>query len=139
MKKITGIVLCFLFVFSLTACNQSEITHPYEQEYVAGLGNIKGDVNTEDFYERDERFAIGVTKDGYAVFKSPEDAYDALLESYSDGLKLIQAEYNLEKVSPNNYQWYKTYGWQVTTGTEEAQEQAHFVTSFFDIYENSFD
>ena len=139
MKRIMGIVLCFLFIFSLTAFNQRKIIHPYEQEYVAGQGNIKGDVNTEDFYERDERFAIGATKDGYAVFKSPEDAYDALLESYSDGLKLIQAEYNLEKVSPNNYQWYKTYGWQVTTGTEEAQEQAHFVTSFFDIYENSFD
>ncbi len=139
MKRIMGMVLSFLFVFSVTACNQSKITHPYDQEYVAGLGNIKGNVNTKDFYERDERFAIGATKDGYAVFKSPKDAYDALLENYSDGLKLIQAEYNLGEVSPNNYQGYKTYGWQVTTDAEEAQEQARFVTSFFDIYENSFD
>lgn len=67
------------------------------------------------------------------------DAYDALLENYSEGLKLIQEEFNLGDVSLDNYQEYKTYGWQVTTGTEDAQEQAHFVASFFDIYENSFD
>ena len=138
MRKVVGVVLCFLFFFSLTACGQPEIAHPYEQEYVAGQGNIKGNVNAEYYYARDTRFAIGATKDGYAVFKSPEDAYDALLENYSAGLKLIQSEYNLSEVSPNNYQWYKTYGWQVIAGTEEAQEQAHFVSSFFDIYENSF-
>jgi len=66
MKRTVGIVLCFAAVFSLAACNQSKITHPYEQEY-------------------------------------------------------------------------KTLGCQVTSGTKEVQEQAHFVSSFFDIYENSFD
>ncbi len=139
MKGIAGIILCFLFLFSLTACGKSEIKHPYEQEYVAGQGNIKGNVNTEDFYMRDKRFSIGATKDGYAVFKNPGEAYDALLENYSDGLKLIQEEFNLGNISLDNYQEYKTYGWQVTTGTEDTQEQAHFVASFFDIYENSFD
>lgn len=104
MKRMAGIILCFLFVFSLAACGKSEIKHPYEQEYIAGQGNIKGNVNTEDFYARDERFSIGATKDGYAVFKDPEAAYDALLENYSDGLNLIQAEYNLEGVSSGNYQ-----------------------------------
>lgn len=137
--KDKGIILCFLFVFLLTACGKSDIKHPYEQEYAAGQGNIKGNVNTEDFYARDKRLSIGATKDGYAVFKDPEDAYDALLENYSDGLKLIQDEYNLEDVSSDNYQEYKTYGWQVTTGTAAAQEQAHFISSFFDIYENSYE
>ena len=33
---------------------------------------------------------------------------------------------------------YKTYGWQVTTGTAEEKEQARFVSSFLDIYNNSF-
>ena len=33
---------------------------------------------------------------------------------------------------------YKTYGWQATTGSEEARQQAQFVSRFFDIYENSF-
>lgn len=131
--------MCSLFVLLLTACGNSEIKRPYEQEYVAGQGNIKGNINTEDYYARDERFSIGATKDGYAVFKDPEAAYDALLENYSDGVKLIQEEYSLEDISQYNYQNYKIYGWQVTTGTEDAQEQAHFVSSFFDIYENSFD
>ena len=36
------------------------------------------------------------------------------------------------------YKSYKTYGWQVTTGTDEEKEQAIFITSFLDIYENSF-
>ena len=36
------------------------------------------------------------------------------------------------------YKSYKTYGWQVTTGTDEEKEQARFVSSFLDIYENSF-
>lgn len=136
MKRLIAMVLCLMLAFSLVACGK--IKHPYEQEYVAGQGNIKGNVNTAEFLERDERFEIGATKDGYAVFKNPDDAYNALLENYSDGLVLIQNEMKLEPISQENYQDYKTYGWQVTTGSEEAQEQARFVTSFFDIYENSF-
>mgnify|MGYP006882948677 FL=1 len=37
-----------------------------------------------------------------------------------------------------NYKSYGTFGWQVTIGTEEEKEQARFVSSFMDIYENSF-
>lgn len=37
-----------------------------------------------------------------------------------------------------NYPSYQTYGWQATTGSEEARQQAQFVSRFFDIYENSF-
>ena len=36
------------------------------------------------------------------------------------------------------YKNYKTYGWQVTTGTAEEKKQARFVSSFLDIYNNSF-
>ena len=36
------------------------------------------------------------------------------------------------------YKAYKTYGWQVTSGTEKAKKEAIFVTKFLDIYENSF-
>lgn len=136
MKKNIAMVLCMVLMFSLVGC--SRIKHPSVQEYIAGQGNIKGNVNVSDFYERDERFEIGATKDGYAVFKNPEDAYNALLEKYSDGLALIQTEFDLQPVSQKEYQMYKTYGWQATSGTGEEQEQAQFVTRFFDIYENSF-
>ena len=52
-------------------------------------------------------------------------------------MTLIKDEMKLDSISKNNYQDYKTYRWQVTTGSKD--EQAHFVSLFFDIYENSFE
>ena len=57
---------------------------------------------------------------------------------YKDGIKLIQKEFNLLPLNRFNYKSYGTFGWQVTIGTEEEKEQARFVSSFMDIYENSF-
>ena len=136
MKKVCSLLLLLALILSLMGC--SMIKHPYVQEYVAGQGNCRGNVNTADFLERDERFAIGATKDGVAVFKDPQAAFQALLETCSDGLALIQTEMDLEPVSQKNYSMYKMYGAQVTTGSEEEQAQARFVSGFFDIYENSF-
>ena len=62
-----------------------------------------------------------------------------LKEKYADGIRLIQQEYQLKDLSADSYEDYKTYGWQVSTGTAEEQEQAHFVTQFLDIYENSYE
>ena len=135
-RKIRNILLC-LPVLLLVSC--SSVRHPYTQEYHAGQGSIKGNVDTDDFLRRDKRFEIGADKDGNAVFKDPANAYKALLENYVEGLDLIQSEMKLEPVSQNNYQDYETFGWQVTSGTEAAREQAQFVSRFFDIYENSFD
>lgn len=129
-------VICLL----LAGCGSAgKITHPYVQEYVPGQGNIKGNVSTEDFMERDARFEIGADKDGYAVFKNPDEAYNALLENYADGLSLIQKERKLGAISKKNYADYQIYGFQVTTGSEDSQQQAHFISRFFDIYENSFE
>ena len=123
----------------LTGCGATaKITHPYVQEYISGQGNVKGDVDTEDFADRDTRFEIGVDKDGNAVFKNPDEAYDALVEKYSDGISLIKEEYSLDNISRKNYGDYQTYGWQVTGGSDESREQAQFVSEFFDIYENSY-
>ena len=91
MKKLLTVILCFLAAFALSAC--SDIKNPYVREYAAGEGNMKGDVDAKSFYDRDVRFEIGATADGYAVFKDPD----------------------------------------------AAREQARFVSSFFDIYENSFE
>lgn len=137
MKKIILIVLCLVMALSTVACNI--VKNSYEQEYIAGQGNIKGNVDVADFLDRDERFEIGATKDGIAVFKKPEEAYHALLEKYAEGLELIKQEMKLDPISQENYQDYKTYGWQITTGSKDEQEQAHFVSAFFDIYENSFE
>ena len=137
MKKIFKILGLILI---LTACSsQGKVKNPATQEYKAGTGNIKGDVDVEKYVKIDQRFEIGADKDGMAVFKDPHKAYQALTEKYSDGIRLIQKEFDLEDLSENSYQAYKTYGWQVETGTKEEKDQAKFVSGFFDIYENSFE
>ena len=143
MRKYIASVFALVCVLGLAGCSQAEdnahaIQHPYVQEYVAGQGNIKGDVAVEKFTSISEDFAIGANEDGYAVFKAPEKAFDKLLELYSDGIALIQAEFDLEPLSHDAYDLYGVYGWQVTTGTPEETEQAFFVSQFFDIYENSY-
>jgi len=143
MKRVFhGIVLVLLaglLCLSLAACaSDNEISNPWTQEYVSGQGNIRGNVDTADFLARDERFEIGADQDGYAVFKDPEAALTALEEKYAAGIELIREEFGLEEFGEKTYEDYKTYGWQVTTGTEEEREQAGFVTGFLDIYENSF-
>ena len=140
MKKselaiLSVLILAAVFVFSGKIY---KVTNPCVQDYVAGQGNIRGNVNVEDYYERDARFAIGAGEDGYAVFKDPGEAFAALREHYPEGISLIRKEFHLLGLSKLNYPSYQTYGWQTTTGSEEARQQAQFVSRFFDIYENSF-
>ena len=143
MKKSIAFVLALAWVVGLVGCGQTKdklpaIQHPYVQEYAVGQGNIKGKVPVEEYTAISEDFAIGADKDGYAVFKDPEKALATLLELYSDGINLIQTEFDLEPLSEENYDWYKVYGLQITTGTTKEQEQAIFVGKFFDIYEDSY-
>ena len=84
MKKselaiLSVLILAAVFVFNGKI---NKVTNPCVQDYVAGQGNIRGNVNVEDYYERDARFAIGAGEDGYAVFKDPDKAYAALREHY---------------------------------------------------------
>lgn len=114
-----------------------EAVHPWVQEYTAGQGNIKGDVDTGKYLEIDERLEIGADAGGMAVFKDPAAALRCLEEKYSKGIELIRREFGL--LPPKfDFAGYKTYGWQVTGGTEEERQQALFVSQFMDIYENSF-
>lgn len=110
----------------------------YSQIYISGDGNIKGNVDVNKFGKINIDFDIGANKYGYAVFKNPNKALKRLKHDYSKGIKLIQKEFNLLPLNNFTYKNYKTYGWQVTTGTVEEKEQARFVSSFMDIYENSF-
>ena len=63
VKKMIAMVLCLVLILSLAGCGG--IKHPSVQEYAAGQGNIRGNVDTDAYYERDERFEIGATKEGY--------------------------------------------------------------------------
>lgn len=110
----------------------------YSQIYISGDGNIKGNVDINKFGKINIDFDIGANKYGYAVFKNPNKALKRLKKDYSKGIKLIQKEFNLLPLNNFTYKDYKTFGWQVITGTDEEKEQARFVTSFMDIYEESF-
>lgn len=137
MKKIFKILALILI---LTACNsQGKVKNPATQEYIVGTGNIKGNVDVDKYLKIDQRFEIGADKNGMAVFKDPHKAYQALTEKYTDGINLIQKEFDLEDLSETTYQAYKIYGGQVETGTPEEKDQANFVSRFFDINENSFE
>ena len=124
--------VCFL-------TNPLTVRNPWVREYVVGAEGILGQVDKEKYESISEDFAIGADKYGRAVFKDPFTAFDTMKELYSEGLTLIAEEQDLSPISQRNYNLYKKFGWQVTTGTEEAQKQAKFITNFLDIYENSFD
>ncbi len=110
----------------------------YTQIYISGEGNIKGDVDINKFGKISTNFDIGANKYGMAVFKNPSKAFAYLRRKYKKGIKLIKDEFNLMPLSNFTYKEYKTYGWQVTKGSKKTQEEARFVSSFLDIYENSF-
>ena len=110
----------------------------YTQMYIHGEGNIQGDVDTLRFGRISIDFDIGANQYGQAVFKEPQKAFRRLKSDYAEGISLIRREFGLLPLNRFTRELYKTYGWQVTEGTAEEQEQARFVSAFLDIYENSF-
>ncbi len=124
--------VCFL-------TNPLTVRNPWVQEYVVGAEGILGQVDKAKYESVSADFAVGADKYGRAVFKDPFAAFESMTELYSEGLALIAEEQELAPISQRNYNLYKKFGWQVTSGTEQAQEQARFISGFLDIYENSFD
>lgn len=139
-KVLIGALIVLIIVIALISLNYILLKpkYPCTQEYVAGTGNIKGDVNKKQLLMESEEFEICANKYGYAVFKNPRKAFKVLKKKYKAGIKLIQKEYKLPPFSHFNYEVYRVYGWQVTIGDEETRRQASFVSSFMDIYENSY-
>ena len=139
---ITSLLIILLLVTSYITLEPTNLylnqDLKYQQEYIIGKENIKGEVNKEYFESKAKEFEIGANKYGYAVFKNPEKAFRKLKKDYKKGINLIQKENHLLPLTNFNYEKYGNYGWQVTTGTKIEQEQARFVSSFLDIYENSF-
>lgn len=131
----TVIVLFGIYIFK-SSCK--DLGLQYSQEYIAGTRNIKGNVDTKYFTDISLDFEIGANRDGYAVFKNPDAAFARLISDYKAGIDLIQREYGLSPLSETDYELYKAYGWQVTTGTEQEKKQASFISGFMDIYENSY-
>lgn len=109
----------------------------YSQEYVAGTGNIKGDVDVEYFESHGEEFQIGANSQGYAVFKNPRAAMDCICRDYKEGLKLMRQTWGCPPLFRFQYHGYNIGGSSVDPNTKGA-DQIEFILSFLGIYENSF-
>lgn len=108
----------------------------YTQEYISGTGNIKGDGDIEKWEALGEEFAIGANKDGYAVFKNPRKAMNAICSDFKAGIRAMQKE-GAPMGFRSNYSSYIDYELAVS-GDAETKRQANIVAGFVDIYENSF-
>jgi uncharacterized protein YpmB len=135
---ISILILIIIGILVISKAYYQDSGLKYSQDYIVGEANIKGDVDVTYFFSKGKEFDIGANKNGYAVFKNPEEAFEKLKTDYKEGLAAIQKEFKLLTINKLNYKSYGTYGWQVTTGSKEEKEQALFVSSFIDIYENSF-
>ncbi|MBQ8835400.1 MAG: hypothetical protein IJ001_10850 [Oscillospiraceae bacterium] len=127
------VAVCFL-----TNPVNSSVVNPWVQEYVPGTGNILGSVDTAYYESISPDFAIGADQYGRAVYKDPHQAFQTFKMLYAEGIRFVREQEDLPPLTQATTNLYKKFGWQVTGGTEEQQEQARFVTRFLDIYENSF-
>ena len=131
------VILAALWVYSNHS--QSGQKNEYVSEYVIGAQGIKGTVDITQWGDH-PAYQIGADREGYAVFKDPDQAFARMKLDYAAGIEAIQEEFGLRSLTMANYQQYGTYGWQLTE-TEEADTlaQAHKVTAFMDIFENSYE
>lgn len=83
-------------------------------------------------------YKIGVNAYGMPVFADMDAAFDAILEDCAEGFAYLSKELSLPAVTKQNYEAYKTYGWQTGTSNEAVRKQCVEISQFFDIYENSF-
>ena len=102
MKKSELVILSVLILAAVFVFNGkiNKVTNPCVQDYVAGQGNIRGNVNVEDYYERDARFAIGAGEDGYAVFKDPGEAFAAQVRDLTAGRCAVRPVGETERAVP---------------------------------------
>lgn len=134
--SVIAAVLCLgaVTVFAFNA-QQTNVKNPAVRDYVPGDGYSIGDVDTQRFEQRSADFAIGAGKDGMAVFKDPERAWATFTTRYASAIWSVQRANYLPPLTRRTMDMYKTLGWQ----TDDPVEDTAFVSSFLDIYENSFE
>ncbi len=133
------LVLLLLWLAFFLIRTQPTPGYGYSQEYLAGTGNCRGNVDVEYFESLGPEFAIGANRDGYAVFKNPRAVMWAIYRDYRPGLKVLM----------ENGLYFPVFGVVVqgcTSGlsmdlkssSTEGLKQAKQICGIMDIYENSF-
>ena len=84
-------------------------------------------------------YAMGLDGRGRPVFQNPSAALKKVSSDCSDAAAYLRKEYRLLPLSRFTLQSYGTYGWQIDTGEERVAAQGRMLTSFWDIYQNSYD
>lgn len=108
--------------------------------YFTPCSYIDGDVSSwEKYFPSHSAYAMGLNKNNMPVFKNPSKALAKAKTDYSDAIKVLKKEFRLLPLTKYTYKAYKTYGWQIVSDNELVKKQGISLSSFFDIYENSYD
>ena len=100
---------------------------------------LAGRIPTSPGAPGQDPYAQTIGPQGKRVFVDPNFAFSQALIDYADGFAAIRREFKLIlPINKYNFKKYMTYGWQLTTGSEEEKRQGVQITKFLDIYENSF-
>lgn len=126
MKK-NHAILSFILLFSLIGCKNT-----------TSLSSCKNDVINDHFEMKVKEFETCINNNEQIIFVSVNDSFTKLTKDYAEVIKIIEKEFDLKPLTKENYIDYKTYGWQMTSGSTSEKEQGVFISEFLDIYENSF-
>lgn len=99
-----------------------------------------GDVSKwENIFPNHSAYEMALNKNNKPVFKNPDKALEKAKDDYSDAIKVIKEQFSLFPLNKYTYEGYKNYAWQVESDDLMIKEQGRKLSSFLDIYENSFE
>ncbi|MCH1624536.1 hypothetical protein [Fredinandcohnia quinoae] len=124
------ILFILISIMLLTACDNQSLATVVDKYDVSKLSVDFGN---------NEAYEIGANSEGMPIFKDAKAALKQAKSDYVEGFKAVAEEFELEPISHDNFQEYKTYGWQITVMDKNIQQQGVDITKFLDIYENSFE
>jgi len=93
----------------------------------------------ETYFPAHSAYALELNEEGKPVFKNPSKALKQAKTDYSDNIAAIKKEHHLLPLSRYYYKPYKVYAWQVESDSNTVTVQGADLTTFLDIYENSFE
>ncbi len=99
----------------------------------------EGDVSQwQGLFPAHSAYLLELNDAGRPVFADPERALNQIKVDCSDAIKAVREENHLLPLSRYYYEPYGVYGWQLVTDDWMLKEQGESLSSFIDIYENSF-
>lgn len=137
-----GIAILFLFITSLISLTFVFQTTPYHQVFSPRItsGYVEaGDVSAwQNQFPQHSAYELGFNASSKPVFKKPYAALKQVQMQCSDAISALKSQFNLCPFSQRSVFTYITYSWQLTQGDKNALAQAKLLSSFGDVYENSF-